>query len=114
MDYKEKYLKYKLKYLNVKNMLKYGGSQADLDKIKELQSLEDYKQDKKIIEVIEKEKLFEDIPEQHSNINPTLPKTTAGMGFSSDIDADLTLLAKPIGAIDVPIYNVPMVKQQSE
>ncbi len=104
MDYKDKYLKYKLKYLNVKNMIKHGGSQANLEKIKELQSLEDYKQDKKIIEVIEKEKLYEDIP-KHSNINPTLPKTTAGLGFSSDIDADLTLLAKPINALKVPVQK---------
>ena len=111
MDYKDKYLKYKLKYLNIKNTIKYGGSQADLNKIKELQSLEDYKQDKKIIEVIEKEKLYEDIPEEHSNINPTLPKTTAGMGFSSDIDADLTLLAKPVGFIDVPIQKEYIVSQ---
>ena len=53
MDYQKKYLKYKLKYLNVKNIIKHGGtfSQQEIQKIKELESIADHEQDKKLIKV---------------------------------------------------------------
>ena len=104
MDYQKKYLKYKLKYLNVKNIIKHGGtfSQQEIQKIKELESIADHEQDKKLIKVIDDEHLYDDIPENNAGNNPTLPHKPAGSGLS-DMNIDLTLAGQPINSLHVPI-----------
>jgi hypothetical protein len=103
MDYQKKYLKYKLKYLNVKNIVKHGGtfSQQETRRIAELQSIADHEQDKKLIKVIDDEKLYQDIPEYNLE-NPTLPHKPAGSGLS-DMNIDLTLAGQPVESLNVPI-----------
>jgi hypothetical protein len=110
MNYQRKYLKYKLKYLNIKKMIKRGGthSEMELSKLKELESIADYEQDKKIIKIIEKEELYKNIPENIQN-NPTLPHTSAGLGLS-DVDIDLTMAGNSIDSLSMPIANEQVIQ----
>lgn len=103
MNYQRKYLKYKLKYLNIKKLIKRGGGDEtennfiinnELDRLKELESRADFEQDQKIVNIIQNEGLYIDVP-QNTKINPTLPEKAAGSGFS-DVDIDLTILGNSL------------------
>jgi hypothetical protein len=103
MNYQRKYLKYKLKYLNIKKLFKRGGGEPgednfiinnELQKLKELESRADFEQDQKIVNIIQNEGLYTDVP-QNTKLNPTLPDKPAGSGLS-DVDVDLTILGNSI------------------
>jgi hypothetical protein len=72
MDYHKKYLKYKLKYLNIKNMIKHGGNLDNTIKNPTLPT-----------NPIDNIKLSDNETEIKNIINPTLPNNDIN-NFSSD------------------------------
>ena len=111
MNYQRKYLKYKLKYLNIKKMIKRGGTihNQDLERLNELESQKDFEQDKKLVKIIENEGLNHNIPLKKVNENPTLPHNSAGIGFTSDLEVDMTLAGKPITSIEIPLSSEKII-----
>jgi len=112
MDYNRKYLKYKLKYVNLKNKIKYGGFlnfSVDADNNKSDQSDQSYKSDES--DKVKNYNKFED----KIFINPTLPNAEIKsniLGLDADANPTLPHTVSNIYSSEIDITESPVIYQK--